>query len=259
MTVSHTDPSFRANCMIVGTQKGGTSSLFRYMFLHPEIAVSRVKEIHFFDMDPFFRDGSPNYNFYHAFFKSYKGEPVALEATPTYMFLPEIADRLHQYNPNLKLIFVLRNPVDRAYSHYAMVKDIHKHETLPFSQAIRCEEERLSQCNGVTGHGTPYRRFSYAFRGMYSGQIENMLRYFPRENMLFLRSETFRMKTEESLERCFDFLGVDNKVTIPKKTLFKGSYPPMDPEDRRFLINRLADEMDRLEALLGWNLDSWRR
>ena len=108
----------KVNFMIVGVQKSGTTALSEFCSEHPEICMAKPKEPHLFDAEEFDEAGLDDN--YSKFFDHFKGEAILGEATPIYMFLPEIAKRLHTYNPDLKLLVILRDPVDRAISQYSM-------------------------------------------------------------------------------------------------------------------------------------------
>ena len=229
---------------------------------HPDICTALVKETHFFDQDIYFHDGffsdkESAYEWYHMFFNDHVGQRVTGEATPTYMYAPHIAERLKDYNPELKLIFLLRNPVERAYSHYRMMERAKK-ESLTFSEALCREESRLQEAQGNYGVGSPMWLYSYASRGFYMAQIRNMLRYFPRELMLFLRSEDLLRNRRETLARVYEFLEVEPQPLPESKGTFAGEYEPMRPQDRAYLLDLYSREIDALEAFLGWDLGDWR-
>src|SRR5579871_6109810 len=161
----------RVSYVIVGTQKGGTSSLQFLLSKHPDICAAVIKETHFFDNDPSFQSDAPDYNRYHNLFRHYRGETALGEATPIYMYAPYVADRLKEYNPDIKVIAVLRNPVERAYSHYQMMwrRGL---DTLSFPDAIRLEPWRMEESGADYGPRSPRALHSYVSRGFYSTQIE---------------------------------------------------------------------------------------
>ena|SRR5450755_1220153 len=104
--------------LIAGTQKGGTTALASYLQEHPAICMSTVKEVHFFDTEEFFASGDVDYTRYHARFNPTARKRLLGEATPIYMYWEAAAHRIQRYNPTMKLILLLRNPVTRAYSHW---------------------------------------------------------------------------------------------------------------------------------------------
>ena len=105
----------RVDFLIAGVQKGGTFSLYRLLERHPEISLSKSKEVHFFD-----DEGSiglaPRYGQYHRNFPRWRQGQVRGEATPIYIYWPEALERIRAYNPDIKLILLLRDPIERTYS-----------------------------------------------------------------------------------------------------------------------------------------------
>ena len=110
----------RIDFIIAGTQKGGTTALDEYFRSHQNICMADKKEVHFFDEDRYFEKKSPNYSKYHKYFSPNDYSQVIGEATPIYMYLSKAIERIHVYNPQIKLIIILRNPIDRAFSHWNM-------------------------------------------------------------------------------------------------------------------------------------------
>ena len=252
------EPGFKVNYIIVGTQKGGTTALNLFLSKHADICTAIGKEVHFFDLDAFFSEGEPKYKLYHSFFRHYAGQKVIGEATPTYMYPPHIAERLKNYNPELKLIFILRNPAERAYSHYKM-RLTQNVEPLSFSEALRQEKSRLERARGDYRAGSPIWYYSYTSRGFYMTQIKNMLNHFLREQMLFLRTEELLHKHQETLTRVYNFLGVDTGCIPEPEKIFAGEYDPVPSLNRNYLLDIYSGEIDELEKFLGWDLSDWRK
>ena len=141
--------------IICGTQKGGTSALDAYLRRHPEICMAISKEVHFFDNEKAFCDGLPDYSLYHSFFSPQPSHKLVGEATPVYMYWRDATRRIWQYNPNIKLIVVLRNPIDRAYSNWNMER-LRNRDTVAFWEAIQNEEERCREA-------LPYQHRIYSY------------------------------------------------------------------------------------------------
>ena len=174
------------NFLIVGTQKGGTTALCKFLSKHPNISIPPKKEVHFFDNDGLFQSSTPDYDIYHRNFNQIDEGAIFGEGTPIYMYWKPATKRIYNYNPNMKLIFILRNPVERAYSSYQMIYNMKK-ETMSFSDAIRSEKERLKKF-----YPKQHQHYSYLDRGLYSKQIINMLNFFNRNKMLFVKSEDLK-------------------------------------------------------------------
>ena len=193
------------NFLCVGTQKAGTSTLQDILVQHPDIFLPAIKETRFFRDDSEFAKGTEYYQ--NEFFSTVRGEKAVGEIDPDYMYFEHVPGRIHDcLDSHIRFIFLLRNPVDRAYSHYWM--SYHRgYDREPFTRSIELEEDRIKL-------GFFERiQFSYIDRGHYAEQIERYLRFFPKENMLFLVfEEDFRDKSsrETSIRRALEFLGVQH-------------------------------------------------
>jgi hypothetical protein len=187
--------------LITGVQKGGTTALYDYLADYPDIALSRDKEVHFFDDEG--RDWArPDYAPYHAAFEPPAGRPCG-EATPIYLYWPRALERIRAYNPAMRLIVTLRDPVQRAWSHWRM-EYARGAEREPFAWCIREGRQRL-----FAGQPWGYHReFSYVERGFYGEQLERLFGDFPREQVLVLRAEDLRGDPGATLAGVRRFLGL---------------------------------------------------
>jgi len=194
------NPSF----FCVGAQKAGTTSLHNILNQHPAILLPKVKETKFFIDDEKYKKGIEQYK--SNFFLNTEEAQVAGEIDPDYMVWEQVPERMFKcLGPNIKIIFVFRNPVDRAYSHYWMCvrRNI---ENLTFEEAIEEESTRIRQSMSAFAH------FSYIERGMYSKQVNRFLDYFPRENMRFYIFESDFLKFRENMVHdIVRWLGVEHK------------------------------------------------
>lgn len=128
--------------LVAGTAKGGTTALDSYLRLHPKICMPfKLKEVNFFSTAELFSFGEPDYRLYHAFFRPKKVHCILGDVSPDYMFSEKAPRRVHDYNPEMKIVLSLRDPIDRAFSHWNMNRAL-GFEPLPFSEAIHGEEER---------------------------------------------------------------------------------------------------------------------
>ena len=245
--------SRHANFLIVGAQKSGTTALADYLRNHPSIVLPDAKELHFFDHDRKYVRGAHNYDEYHAALGPVGIGQIVGEATPSYMFLQGCAERIFSYNPKIRLIFILRDPSERAYSQWCMQRHRGR-ERLSFGEAIRTETER-SQSFSSAHEG---KWCAYVARGQYAQQIKRYLTLFPREQLLFIRSERLMTEHVEALNDICDFLGVPAFDIAPQHHIrFSQNYEPMDPQDRKFLTNCFASSIRDLEDLLGWDCNAW--
>ena len=202
--------------MIIGVQKGGTTALGQFLAQHPQIGMAEPKEIHLFDAEDYAPE-TPVADLdahYRRHFPHCPAAQIRGEATPTYLFFPEIAPALKRYNPALKLIVLLRDPVQRALSAHRMQRTRGR-EHLPFALALLAEPWRLQRDRHPRRHRSATREHAYRRRGLYAAQLENLYAAFDSAQVLVLRSEDLRHHHEAVLHRVFNFLGVEQPATVP--------------------------------------------
>jgi hypothetical protein len=234
--------------LIAGVQKGGTTALFDYLGDHGDVALSDVKEVHFFDDDA--RDwANPDYAAYHARFGDPAGRPCG-EATPIYSYWPGSLERICAYNPAMKLIVVLRDPVQRAWSHWRM-EYARGAETHGFDWCIRQGRQRLFDAE-PWGH---HREFSYVERGFYGEQVERLLGLFPPAQLKVLTAEALRADPTAVLGEVRGFLGLPPRPAPSPREVHVGAemaYPSqLTAEDVAHLRRVYAADDARLFALTG--------
>lgn len=202
--------------LIIGAQKAGTTSLYSYLAEHPQLVPSFKKEVHFFDGG--MRADTDDYErgeaWYRAHFPIQHGARCkTYEASPLYLFNPLAAGRIAQLLPRAKLIVLLRNPAERAISHY--FHEIRRgREQLPIGRALELEDRRLAACWKEADYKNPaFRNQSYKSRGLYAEQLERYSEYFADEQILVLNSEEFFRDTGRTLRRVLEFVGVDPTFT----------------------------------------------
>ena len=204
--------------MLVGAQKCGTTALAHFLSQHPEIEMATPKEVHLFDSPEYSSDWSAEQidERYRPHFEQRAGVAIRGEATPIYMYFPGIAAELRRYNPELKLIVLLRDPVERAISHYYMQKN-RDWEHRPLWLALLSEPLRLRRCKDGRANGSAMRRHSYRRRGLYSSQLRELYRCFDGDRVLIVRTRDLRARHHDVLRRVFGFLGVsENEGTAPE-------------------------------------------
>ena len=216
---------------IIGAQKSGTSALAHFLGQHPAIAMSQPKEPHVFDAEDYKFDTIESK--YGPFFEGAGDGQMRGEATPIYLFLPNVIEELWRYNEKLKVIVLLRDPVDRAISHYEMARE-RGEESLPLWCALLAEFVRLRCDKTPIAAGSSTRNRSYRTRGYYSRQLEHLFQYFKTDQVLIMPMERLLKDHNGALKAIFSFLGVDINCEIPREIVFsKGS-------DKRFYpISRL--------------------
>jgi hypothetical protein len=223
--------------IVIGTQKGGTSSLYRYLETHPDLKLSYRKQLHFFDK--FYFKGI---NWYRACFpiSALNRSTITGEATPYYIIHPHAPKRMHQALPNVKLLLVVRNPIDRAYSHYQMKVDQGFEKIGSFEEAIAQEEARTGpelqkMLDDPTYYSRDYRNFSYLARGRYAEQLKRWLEFYPKDQIMVINSEHFFADPMKTLRRVYDFLGISDYKPQNLKVYNQRSYSNMEPATRKKL------------------------
>jgi hypothetical protein len=238
--------------LIVGVQRGGTTSLNRYLRQHPQIGTARTKEVHFFDSEEQFGAGAPNFNAYHRHFRFNPSSAIYGEATPIYLYWSDAMRRIWEYNPDMKIIALLRNPVQRAWSQWRF-ETARNAEHIPFSIAIRYETERSRQALPLQ-----HRVYSYVDRGFYSDQIRRVRRFFDDRQILFIKSEQFFATPGKIVEAISKFLGLPPAAIdtsgIHNQSVGDSSMPN---EDRGFLVDVFRKDIELVESLLGWDCRDW--
>lgn len=246
--------------VIIGVQKGGTTSLHKYLRQHPDVVPSYKKEVKFFDCNY-----DKGLDWYRAHFP-YEGaiNHVDLqtgEASPHYIFHPLAPERIAEVLPKVKLIALLRDPVERAFSHYQGNVRAGR-ESLTFEEAIASEKERLDGIEqkiraGLNPPLHNYLHYSYLAKGIYADQLKNWFRYFNRSRILILNSEAFYQDPDSVYQQVLEFLELPSFQLDSYQVYNAGFNKQMKPETREELRNFFLSYNERLFELLdvdyGWN------
>lgn len=255
------------NYIIAGAAKAGTTSLWWYLAEHPQVERPMTKEVGYFDVN--FHRGLNWYRMHFPVEDAASTTDCAAQATqtgestPYYIFHPLAAERIAATLPAVKIIILLRNPVDRAFSHYQL-KLKRRQETLSFEQAIEAETERLAGehdkiISDPQYYSPCHDRYSYLARGLYLEQIRRWERFFPPEQLLILESGDLFRHTADVYARVLEFLGLPLWQPAEFANRYPGEYSEkMTPAIRRRLINYFAPHNERLYAHLGTRFD-WER
>ena len=279
------DATVLPNLFVAGAQKCGTTSLHRVLESHPEVFFpSHSQEIHFFDVEANFEKGV---QWYAHLFAEWAGQRYIAQTSPLYVYEPAVAERIAGLVPDARLAFILRNPIDRAYSHY-WHEVRYGWERLPFREALAREDDRLKR--GFEAR----RHYSYVDRGRYSHQLKRYFKVFPRDKIHIEITEQFSGDLEATKRRLAAFLGiaadgfqlkdgegVHNQRKIPRVPLLQQlvrewperhprlygwveninlrsvPYPPMESEDRKYLGERLWEDVMDLHEVAGISPDCW--
>jgi|TARA_Y100000034_G_scaffold3080_1_gene3764 hypothetical protein len=250
----------KPNFLIIGTQKSGTESHTTHLNQHSNVYMYEG-ECHFFDRG----DYQPDYDEYHEFFKDVENEIAIGEKTPSYMYFRFAIDNIYEYNPNIKLIISLREPISRAYSQYCMDKkngvnvfnsgDIYfSDDEDSFLDSVRSTEHlkvKDIKSNGYWG----------LQRGFYIDQVEYILSKFDRKNVLILISEKVLKNPLREYNKVFNFLGVsslDNKIFNFYDGINKTEYSKkIKKEDYSYLYEIYKSYNDRLYDFLECRIEEW--
>jgi len=187
--------------IIAGAQKSGTTTLHKTLAVHPQIHFPKTpQEIHFFDDENNYSKGMV---WYEQLFSSAGRNQIVGQTSPMYTYYPMAVTRIQSQLPRVKILIILRNPIDRAYSHYWHSLR-YGYEHLDFAAALNMENKRLSVSKFSQRH------HSYVDRGMYSNQINRFHDAFGERNVLILTQDALKLQFRTTLKKCCDFLCVDN-------------------------------------------------
>ena len=243
-------PSF----IVAGIQKGGTTSLYNYLCQHPQISPILQKEIHFFD-----RHYDKGINWYLGNFPlkiAMRNQSIVGEATPTYLYSRNTAERIKKHFPNIKIILVLRNPVERAYSdfNYGVKLGFHKSHEF-FTERMRNEIKWLNEnieilLDGKDHYELVRNNCSYLGPGLYNIWIKYWMELFG-DNLYVIGSEDFFENTTDSVNALFDFLGLYKYDIAGNKAYNSNDYLSISKEDKDALCNFYYEHIREFEGVLN--------
>ncbi len=209
----------------VGAQKAATSSFYNMIRKHPDIFMPEKKELHYFDRDEYQHN---DYDMYMSYFEGSEKYKLRGEVTPSYLYFEEVPERIFDLlGADVKIIIMLRNPIDRALSQYKMTCRLENSrgdsELLTFEQAFYVERERIT----IDTHHR--REYSYFDRGLYSKQVERYYKLF--SNVKVILFEDFVKNSQETMGEIYAFLGIEDcKVELAKSNVDYGTgykYPKL--------------------------------
>jgi hypothetical protein len=250
------------NFLIVGAQKAGTTALYSYLREHPALTGPPWKEVSFFDRHfwrgaAWYRGNFPNKLYLRRIRARTGVEPIVGEASPSYLFHPYASERAAALVPDARLIALVRNPVDRALSHYHHEVALGR-EPLPFEQALEQEDNRmqgeLERMRDPRYFSHAWWNFTYQARGRYAEQLERWLALYPREQLLVVPSEDLLERPGETYGQVLEFLGAPPHELESYPRIFEREYADMDAPTRSRLREHYAGPNRRLYELLGRDL-----
>ena len=247
--------------LVIGAKRCGTTSLYQHLPEHPCISKSPHDNMGFFNDN--FHLGV---NWYKSFFpttftrkkiKSKFGNFLAFDVTTKYMEEESTANNVYQTKPNMKIIIILRNPVDRAYSQYHLsVRQTAERRS--FEDVV---EENMNRLNKESHeHYKIKPKFSakednYLKKGLYALQLRYWLKIFPRENILIVSTEEFESNQQIIYNKIFEFLNISKFEVKNTKKMEKGNYPPRKSETRNLLLDYFRSHNHELFELINIKFD----
>ena len=250
----HALPQF----LILGAQRSGTTTLYKWMTQHPQIRPATKKEIHFFDLN--YQNGVPWYRLHFPLRSKLGSDRITGEATPYYLFHPRAPERIRRVLPDVKMIVLLRNPVERAVSHYFRGGaprpggSAHRGSPAPRGKPAAAGAGEMQKDEFYFSE--THHRHSYKTRGLYAEQLKRYFDLFERRQLLVLSSEEYFADPEKALHVIFSFLEI-NAGFLPRKLVpqeTKGRVPTVPDSVYQALQKYFEPHNEILFQLLGRNL-----
>jgi len=252
--------------LVIGVQRAATTSLYRYLIQHPQILVThKLRETYYFDNPENYSKG---FGWYLSHFPSqlHKGKKLTFECSPSYIYYSQIPKLIKQDLGTIKMIAILRNPVDRAYSAWQMY---HSYSNLPLKHLRERADDR-SFAEAIEQEFNPESNtakypYNYINRGKYVQQLENYYNYFDKDQILVLNFATFGDDLGSSLNQICDFLNIEHFSQeaiqqFQKEKYAAAKYVRSSDDDQ--VLERLKDYFspynEKLYTLLGHRYD-WEK
>lgn len=248
--------------LLIGAQKAGTTSLYAYLVQHPQIGRSLRKEIHYFD-----RHFDRGLDWYCAHFMSpvYRRlyrvrngvDLITGEATTHYLFHPLVPERVAQVLPDVRIMMVLRDPVERTYSSFKYYQVRQEEDpAVNFEEAVRCEAQRVEadRPRVIAEYGLfdpALSAYGHQHRGHYAEQIERWFAHFPREQFFIVNSNQLYQNPQHTMREAFSFLNLPHYEPPQYEQFNLGKRGTMSDDIRAELEAYFAPHNERLNALLG--------
>ena len=258
--LARTDRHLPISFSIVGVQKAATSTLYMMLVKHPRVAAGPEKEMRFFMMEEL--DWSdPDYSDYVRPAKRPRAR-IAGDATPEYLFWPRALERMHRYNPDMRLMATFRDPIERAFSQWSMQRE-RDAEFPDLRTAIR-EWATPTVPTEIPDGVSPFelRRQSLFTRGLYGQQLRRGLEIFERDQWLPIEFRDTYTQHTRTLDRVTDFLGIERFKTYPE-LIHRNATPnnhtgePPTVDDVRRLVDLYVDDLAEFQTLSGIDVSGW--
>lgn len=234
----------KPNFIIGGTSAGGTSFLAAVLVQHPEIYLPKQMrpEPHFFYKSWEYEKGL---DYYHdRWFQNVPDTAIAVgERSSSYLFGEKsVAEKMAQYNPDLKLIFTLRNPIERTWANYRYTV-LQGLEDCSFQDALAKEPERIAAQDGIWAEIQPH---NYTGRGFYGQEVDAFLEFFPADQILLVKSELLSSDTQSQLEKIYKFLNLKTTDFVPVRAPDHTSVNVVNPSLQKELRSYFGDRFDKV-------------
>lgn len=262
--------------IIIGAQKSGTTALHYYLSQHPTLQSSNKKEVRFFLGNLYYN----GINYYQKEFPAKIRQKLYFESTPEYLSAPEVPKRIHSFNPQIKLIIILRNPIKRAYSAWNMFKEFHESETksslinlvneisenkkdidqyislLTSPEYPSFEEWVKNELRKLENNETLAPKF--VRRGIYHDQIEKYYQFFNKEQILIIEDQELRFDRQKTLDLVTDFINVSrfnfHELELNENNI-RNYQEPISEETKNLLVNFYKPYNEKLFQLIGKKYD----
>lgn len=246
--------------LVIGAQRAATTSLYRYLVGHPQVESAwPSKGVHYFDKHP-----EQSLSWYRAHFPAARdGRPMSGEGAPYYLFHPLVPSRVALTLPDVRVIAILRDPVERAYSQYKQEYARGFEDSESFERALELEPERLAgEAERMVEHpgyqSYSHQHHAYVARGMYLKQLQAWREHVPAERTLVLQTERFSADPSAGMTRVFEFLGLDVVLQDSYRKYNARPYADMDPGTRERLATAFDEPNQKLYDYLGTDF-GWSR
>ena len=256
----HVEPDY----LIIGAPRSASTSLYQYLIQHPCITPAITKQIHYFDR--YFYKGFSWYKScmpykIEKFYKKniIKENFITGEATVHYFLHPLAPERIFNFLPNVKLILTLRDPVERAYSHWNMEFQ-NKNETLSFEDAIKIEESRMDGEIEKLMDDDRYESINYPHRaylttGRYIEHLEKWLKFFPSKQFCIIDSDELARNPSTQFNKIIEFLELPKFDLVNYPKLHSRNYSKMDLKIREELKEYYKPYNNKLFSMIGKNFE----
>lgn len=244
----------RLNFLIVGAEKAGTSALFDYLRRAPGIYGPINKELNFFDRDDRYGDGT-DLTPLHRWFLMAPKDAIRGEASPSYLKHPHCFQRIRDYNPDMKIIAILRSPVRRAFSAWNF-RRARLRDKRDFMTAVRVELESGGDLSVAREN-----KYRYIGTGRYAAQLRELFKVFPRENILLMKYEDFTRDQPRYVRDAVRFIGGPDDIDVPKMRKVNVWRYDRKLTASEFLeiLPHYEDDIRAVEEMTGWDCSDWRR